>query len=278
MQGAIINEARKHHSAENMHKSARRQFLHRVVHTPLIVRVNSLTRKRLLSLLAFFYDPGFLVCQKYAQNSPNYPYSELVSPVRVEPEFGRFDIFRHYIRENLTMTGKHGKPPEGIEGYRVFLSARVVEHPVARRLGIRHLIINVYEGPENFSLIEGYPFLSDAGWVSGAFIRDGQWDERGIRWELIPQEYPLFIEGLKKATKAYHQAQLPYNYKKGPNSNSFIWWLLKQFGLDVLDLFSGLMYWGTDYWRYYPIEKYIGSLEIELSPFDPAAGAYPAAL
>lgn len=245
-----------------------RQSILQMLRTPLIVRVNSLNRKQPLSLLSFFYDSKFQACHNHAQKRLNSPLSELVAPIKIRQEFGRFGVLHHYVKENLTMEGKHGRPPADMEGFRIFLSARVVENRVARRFGIRHLIINIHESASKFALIEGYPFLSETGWVSGAFIREGQWDERGIRWELIPQDYELFIAGLKKATQIYHQAQLPYNYKKGPNSNSFIWWLLMQFGLNLLDLFSGLIYWGTDYWRYYPILNYLEALEPQFEQLD----------
>jgi hypothetical protein len=173
--------------------------------------------------------------------------------ILVQPKFKPFDVLREYIMVNLKGLPKQGLPPRNLSGQRVFFGARIVEKPSARLLGIRHLYINIYQDPSSYMVIECMPYFSKNSWQSGAWIRKNYWESRGITWELIPKNYEELILTLTQKSHLYHNLQMPYNIKQGPNSNSFIGWLLSNCGLDVSKFLSGFVYWGVNYWRDQPV-------------------------
>lgn len=79
-------------------------------------------------------------------------------------------------------------PPEDLNRSCVFLGARIVENEFRRRFGFRHLFINIYENPVNYAMIESLPLYSNIGWVSGAWVRENQWNTRGLSWEIVPED------------------------------------------------------------------------------------------
>lgn len=154
---------------------------------------------------------------------------------------------------NPSPSGGGGRPPAGLTGCHVYLGGRRIDHPVAGTLGFRHLYIDVYEGPTSYALIEGGPVGSSTTGTSGAWVKNMDWDARGIQWDITPsQDCPNFIACLKQKTSDYHAAAHPYHYSRGPNSNSFAWWVMHECGLDVSPIISSYPYLGIDYWRSRP--------------------------
>jgi hypothetical protein len=147
---------------------------------------------------------------------------------------------------NPSPGGGGGKPPSGLSGCHVYLGGRFVEHWVGL-LGFRHMYINVYEGPTSYALIEAGP--TGGGGISGAWVKNMDWDSRGSQWEITPEDCSSFIACLKMKTTLYNSASHPYDPRYGPNSNSFAWWVLHECGLDISTLFSSWPYRGIDYWQ-----------------------------
>jgi hypothetical protein len=156
---------------------------------------------------------------------------------------------------NPSPSGEQGRPPSNISGCRVYLGSRRVEHFIGGTvLQFRHLYINIYNGPSDYALIEAGP--KDGKTVNGiteAKVNIMKWDKRGIHWDITPKTNCLdFIDCLKRRTFEYDSAAYPYDYR-GPNSNSFIWWILNKCGLDISFMFSGWPYLGIDYWEVNPL-------------------------
>jgi hypothetical protein len=163
---------------------------------------------------------------------------------------GPHGIMREVISANPSPSGGGGKPPAGLTGCHVFLGGRLIDHWTGTILGFRHLYLDVFEGPSSYALIEAGPIGPvGGGGTSGAWVKSSDWDARGVQWEIKVDDCPAFIACLKKNTAAYHAAAHPYHYSNGPNSNSFIWWVLNECGVDISFLFSGWPYLGVDYWR-----------------------------
>jgi len=147
--------------------------------------------------------------------------------------------------------GSAGHPPAGLTGCHVYLGGRRIDDFWAGTLAnFRHLYLDTYEGPANFALIEAGPIGSVSTGTSGAWVKNSDWDARGVQWDITPsgKQCPTFISCLKNKTAQYHAAAHPYNYRYGPNSNSFAWWVLNECGLNISFLISGWPYLGVDYW------------------------------
>jgi hypothetical protein len=145
--------------------------------------------------------------------------------------------------------GSSGHPPTGLTGCHVYLGGRRIDDFWAGTIGnFRHLYIDTYEGPSNFALIEGGPVGGITG-TSGAWVKNSDWDARGVQWDITPPEgCASFVSCLKSQTAVYHAAGHPYHYRHGPNSNSFAQWVLNRCGLNISFLISGWPYLGVNYW------------------------------
>ena len=170
---------------------------------------------------------------------------KLVSDKALEKED---KILTNIISANPSPRGGNGKPSPDISGCRVYVGGCSIEHWLAGTLlQFRHLYINVYENPSNYALIEAGPIGQITGGTTGAWIKEMDWDSKGIQWDITPNNCSDFITCLKKKTIEYNAASHPYNYNKGPNSNSFIWWVLNECGVDMSTLISSWPYLGIDY-------------------------------
>ena len=151
---------------------------------------------------------------------------------------------------NSSSSGGGSKPQTGLSGCHVFLGGRPIDHWLAGALKFGHLYIDVYEDASNYALIEGGPIGSTTSGTSGAWVKNSGWDARGFQWEItLPSGCPSFISCLKRKTADYHDAAHPYHYENGPNSNSFVWWVLNKCGLNLLFSWSRWPYLGYDYWK-----------------------------
>jgi len=161
-------------------------------------------------------------------------------------------VMREIISANPSPSGGGGHPPDGLSGCTVFLGGRTIDHWLAGTLGFRHLYIDCYEGPTSYSLIEGGPVGSTTTGTSGAWVKNMDWDARGIQWNITPPDCPNFIPCLKSKTADYNGASYPYHYSNGPNSNSFAWWVLNECGVTITPLVASYPYRGVDYWTSHP--------------------------
>jgi hypothetical protein len=181
--------------------------------------------------------------------------------ISVKKQFGVLGVVRDYFRSDVEKRPEECRPPADFTGPRVFLGARNVNYKIFSWLGIRHMYINIYENASQYALIECSPCVHNNLALSGAWIKEKHWDTRGVQWELVPHrlsqeptlhEYEALIAGLRYWTRVYHSAGIPYRPKRGPNSNSFIDWLLRQCGLDISSFLPDLTYWGAGYWHCHP--------------------------
>ena len=61
----------------------------------------------------------------------------------------------------------------------------------------------------------------------------------GVQWDITPKiKCSDFITCVKRKTVEYGDAAHQYNFDRGPNSNSFAWWVLNECGLDISFLIS----------------------------------------
>jgi hypothetical protein len=178
---------------------------------------------------------------------------ELTHVVQQSDGLGRM-VMRDIVSANPSPSGGGGKPPAGLTGCHVYLGGRTIDHWLAGTLGFRHLYIDEYEGPTDYALIEGGPVGSSTTGTSGAWVKPKDWDARGVRWDITPHVHdcPAFVSCLKRKTGVYNAAAHPYHYSKGPNSNSFAWWVLNECGLNVSFLLSSWPYLAYDYWITHP--------------------------
>jgi hypothetical protein len=158
-------------------------------------------------------------------------------------------LMREIISANPSPSGGGGRPPAGLSGCKVFLGGRRIDHWLAGTLGFRHLYLDAYRSATDYELIEGGPVGSTTTGTSGAWVKRGDWDARGVQWDITPaNDCPSFIGCLESKTAAYHAAGHPYHYSNGPNSNSFVSWVLNECGVAISALVSSYPYLGIDYW------------------------------
>ncbi|OQP68333.1 eCIS core domain-containing protein [Niastella populi] len=134
----------------------------------------------------------------------------------------------------------------------VILGGRRIDHWSGYVPAMRHLYIDYYLNSSDYGVIEAGPVPSHAttgGGHSGAWVKPGTWEARGVQWDITPTDCPAFINCLKTRTAAYHAAGHPYHATSGPNSNSFAWWVLNQCGINVNFLLGPYPYLGYNYWQ-----------------------------
>lgn len=164
------------------------------------------------------------------------------------------------------------KPPDNVTSCIVVLGARLTHIPsfqskmkTLNLIGIRHLFLNVFENSKNYAVIEGGPV--------GEIIRNGrtwalastsEWDGRGIQWSLTENmsynKCLALIECLKIKTINYTMSKYTYHFL-GPNSNSFIGWILHECNKSISTTFSHYPFTGFDFYQKYPINKYFSDLD-----------------
>jgi Domain of unknown function (DUF4157) len=164
-------------------------------------------------------------------------------------------IMREATSATPSPSGSQGKPDANLKGCKVLAGGRGLEHWAGLCVGkgdycagARHLYLDVFNGPFSFATIQGGPADSTMK-TSGAWVDENKWESRGAQWESgkTGDECSPFIGCLKKKTAEYNAARHPYDPTSGPNSNSFIWWVLDQCGEDWS--WSPWPYVKWNYWK-----------------------------
>ena len=144
-----------------------------------------------------------------------------------------------------------GSPPADIDDCTVILGGRGIEYWAGLCVGegdwcagARHLYINYYNDASDYGVIEAGPI--SGGSKTGAWIKPGTWESRGVQWELNPSDCETFIQRLKVNTRTYHRAGHSYDPTSGPNSNSFAERVLRESGIDIW--LSPWPYVQVNYW------------------------------
>jgi len=144
-----------------------------------------------------------------------------------------------------------GKPPADIDDCTVILGGRGIEYWAGLCVGegdwcagARHLYINYYNDASDYGVIEAGP--TSGGSKTGAWIKPGTWESRGVQWELHPSDCENFIHRLKINTRTYDRAGHSYDPTGGPNSNSFAERVLRESGIDIW--LSPWPYVQVNYW------------------------------
>jgi len=147
-----------------------------------------------------------------------------------------------------TLTPSEEPPNDG--KCHVFIGGRTIDH-WSGYIGFRHLYILYYKNSMDYGVIEAGPVPSNAsmgGGHSGAWVKPNSWESRGIQWEITPKKCAAIIDCLKQRTAVYNNSKHPYHATEGPNSNSFVKWVMKQCGINISFLVSSYPYLGVDYW------------------------------
>lgn len=144
-----------------------------------------------------------------------------------------------------------GKSPADIDDCTVILGGRGIEYWAGLCVGegdwcagARHLYINYYNDASDYGVIEAG--LTSGGSITGAWIKPGSWESRGVQWELHPSDCENFIHRLKINTRTYDRAGHSYDPTGGPNSNSFAERVLRESGINIW--LSPWPYVQVNYW------------------------------
>jgi len=116
-------------------------------------------------------------------------------------------------------------------------------------LGYKHGFINIIDSKcENHNLFVD-PSQHKAGKESHSHAVDSpSWDTSGKCYKLNPPWINCSqIDKLPVATARYEAMDIAYSPRNGPNSNSFLEWILYDVGIDISNLPSGLVAW--DYYK-----------------------------
>ena len=150
---------------------------------------------------------------------------------------------------------KDGFPPDNMDQCTVILGAKLVGtgnalvDPLAALSGARHLFLNYFLNQTTYGIIEGGHIITKFGYrgLSTAHIKPYAWDHGGFQWRIPTSHCVQFIDCLYLQTIQYHHVSHPYHFLLGPNSNSFMWWILHQCSINLTPTFSKYPFVGIDY-------------------------------
>lgn len=151
----------------------------------------------------------------------------------------------------------NGIPPIHIQSCTLVLGSKSVGtgHMVTNQFsaltGTLHLFLNFYKNQTYYGIVESsYVGRNYAtGGRSWARMRSQAWDHGGWQWKIPTSRCEEAISCLETRTREYHQANAPYHFLLGPNSNSFIWWVANQCSIQLEPKFSKYPFVGIDhYW------------------------------
>ena len=117
--------------------------------------------------------------------------------------------------------------------------------------GFHHMYINIFENRGNYGLVEGGHIGDNVrhGGNSWALVKEQHWEHRGSQWIVPTKRCPHLTQCLRKQTKLYNLAEVSYHFLLGPNSNSFIWWVLHVCGIDIEPMCWLYPFTGIDYFK-----------------------------
>ena len=168
----------------------------------------------------------------------------------------------HYLRDPLKAgtlffpRGNVFEAPINLTGCKVILGGRTMRHAqggyglIGHLIGWGYLYINVHEKSNDYALIEGGHIEQKV--VKGrlwALTKEGDWENDGVQWDITPQrpaDCSQLISCLCQKTLDFHAANHTYHFL-GPNSNSFVWWVLRNCGTYVGVLSAVYPYMGVYY-------------------------------
>jgi hypothetical protein len=118
-------------------------------------------------------------------------------------------------------------------------------------LGFQHLYINIFESASKFALIEGGHMGDNVAYegISWALVKNYNWENQGYQWRVNPIQCENLTSCLRKKTYIYNQAQVSYHFLYGPNSNSFIWWVLNACQIHIIPKYHHFPFTGIDYYQ-----------------------------
>jgi hypothetical protein len=153
-------------------------------------------------------DPA--AADNLAQETPGHDLSQPTPDVGAVPESGRF-----------SPGTSGGSPPASIPDYSFVMGGRELDFPYSLA-DYRHTYLNVKENATNFWCVEAGPLPTDDKHV-GAWAKSGSWETRGNRVTstAAPADFAATKALLFTNQALYHSMVLPYDWKNGPNSNSF---------------------------------------------------------
>ena len=147
--------------------------------------------------------------------------------------------------------------PKHVRECQVYLGSRLISTPsillntMTRIVPFRHLYVNVFESPTLFANIEaghtGEKVLESTR--SWALVKDSNWEYRGKQWMISSKNCSKLIQCLREKTSVYTKSNVPYHVLWGPNSNSFIGWLLKACEIKFTSSWTSFLYAGIDYYE-----------------------------
>ena len=158
--------------------------------------------------------------------------------------------------------GEDFKAPDNLTGCKVVLGGRTMRNRngggyglIGHFIGWGHLYINVYEHQNNYALIEGGHIEQIV--VNGrlwALTKEGDWENYGIQWDITPSHSAAclkLVSCLRQKTLQFQAANHIYHFL-GPNSNSFVWWVLRQCGtyfnvLSAVYPYMGVYYFAEEF-------------------------------
>ena len=178
----------------------------------------------------------------------------------------------HYLRNPVRFgplffpRGNDFRAPENLTVCKVILGGRTMRNGnwgyglIGHLIGWGHLYLNVYDNDHGFALIEG----GHIGQVVAngrlwALTKEGDWENDGVQWDITPKHpasCSILILCLKRETLDFQAANHSYHFL-GPNSNSFVWWVLRKCGtyFSVLSAFypyMGVYYFADEFTHIFP--------------------------
>lgn len=147
--------------------------------------------------------------------------------------------------------------PKNINECQVNLGSRLINTPsillniMTRVVPFRHLYINIFETSTRFANIEAGHVGQQIFWKtrSWALVKDSNWEYSGKQWIISTRNCSKLIQCLREKTNFYSRANVPYHFLWGPNSNSFIGWLLNVCDIQFTPTWVFFPYTGIDYYE-----------------------------